>query len=506
MFPPCVLMYITDDKKNIKYFVRWILYFITASFVAVGLNYNFSDDGLRHLAFAQNAVVMKSWGEVFPMSLFDNYDPWFFWDNLLSYVIKISSYDVAHIVVNIFSIFILLIMIDTLFTIEMKRYKNTIVLLSILLLTSVFARYTNLRPDLLSGFYTMGIYIIFKSFDAKRRFLVVFIASLMYLPMYYLFFVYTLAMTMYMFLMRDYKSMFSLLLATSIGFGYYYFQFGAEAFTTLKYILSDEKLRDGLYVGEGLPIFDTLAVVNVKILFLIYLIGVLYLKIKHQNFLINNSLFSLLITLSLLWVGQLRYTSLFSPFFYVLAISFILNLRVRDVKYYFYKARILLLNFFKGYAKNSRNVSFLVIFALFAAFESGLIMKSDYEDTNNEAKAMFSEFKSEKYNNSTILFNTLDKASYYALYSNPTIKEVPSCSIGWDYGTDRFHILYRKMVKKDISSLELRELAEIVDADYLILKLPVNNKKDFDVNKLNCNSFKILKFFGEYLLISRKKS
>lgn len=500
MLPPCVLMYILDDKNNIKFFVRWFIYFIAASFVAVGLGLNFSDDGLRHIAFAANENIMHNWGEVFPYSLFGEYDPWYFWHHLLKFFIDISSYENVHIVVNIVSVFILLILIDAIMNIEMKKYKNLIILLSLIMLSSVFDRYVNLRPDLLSGFYVMSIYIIFKKTNAKYRFLVVFIASLIYIPMYYLFFVYSIAMAMYMFMMKDYKSMLSLFVATAIGFAFYYLAFGKEALDVIMNVLNDEKLRDGLTVAEGQPLFSMINLLNVKVLLLVYLAGMLYLKFTKQELLTQNALLTLLLTLSLLWIGQLRYTFLFMPLFYIFSISLFFNLDRKKLHLIFLKIEKYFVLFFKITQRNNKNVSFILVFSLFVAFEMGMVFYDDHKDASTCNRSSVSEFKKQDYNNSTILFVTLGTDTYLSLYANPTIKTVPSCSIGWLSGDKNLHKIYRKMLNDEIEPDELAGFAKKINADYIFVDLPINKNKELNIDLMNKNGYKIFKIFKRYLI------
>lgn len=76
-------------------------------------------------------------------------------------------------------------------------------------------------------------------------------------------------------------------------------------------------------------------------------------------------------------------------------------------------------------------------------------------------------FTNSKFNNQTILINALSSDIYYALYLNPTIKFVPSCSIGWFEKNDKMKNIYIKMMKpKGINEVQLSELMNFVNAKY----------------------------------------
>lgn len=490
--------------EKINIWARLSLYFLAAVFVSVGIGLGFTDDGLRHLAFAANSDVMHNWGEIFPNSLFGLYDPWNFWHYILSAVIDFSTIKSAHIVVNFFSLFILMILMDQIFHIELKRFKNVIPIFVILSLGLVSSRYTNLRPDLLSGFYVMLVYISFHKFKNYKRVFVIFLLTILYVPMYYLFFIYSGMFVMFSFLVKDYKTIVSLILASIIGLFYYHFMFGEEAFNTIINVLKDEELRDGILIGEGMPLFDILNAISYKALFELYLLVIVVLREKFKETFSKVSLLTLLLSSSLLWVGQMRYYALFLPIFYIIIILIAVNIHSSQIKKIFLYLREQHIFLLKKFYSNNKNISFIFIFILFVIFEMGVYFKTSYNDINVQSEQALKIFKSSKFDNSKILFNTLDKYTYFSLYSNPTIKEIPSCSVGEFKGTREEHRLYKKMIKRDITEEELILFAKKMHPDFIVLKLPINNKSKTNIDKLTNNGFKLLIFFGKNILFSYK--
>lgn len=495
---------VENEKGEVFFPFRLVIYFLTASFLAAGIGLGFTDDGLRHLAYAENRDLMGSWGEVFPLSLFGEYDPWDFWHRFLGVVIDISSYEFAHVVVNIISIFILLTLVDLALLTQLKRFQFLVSVISILITIYSYERYIVLRPDLISGFFVLAIFIFSEKINQNKRFLAVLLLSLAYAPMYYLFFVYTAALGMYMFLIKDFKSVMALAVATILGFSYYYMHFGVESLETIGYILQDESLRDGMNVNEGLPLIQALTVLNVKVLFILYLLLIYYFFSKHQKFLLENKLFTLILTLSLLWIGQLRYTSLFMPIFTIFFVSLFMNLSMSEFDKIIKQIRVLFVNGRRIVLKKKKMGAFVGAIALFVGFEISVIEKHRFSDTKDAALEYIKEMKKPEYKNKRILVNTLDNIEYYSLYASPSLEFIPSCSIGWTDGGERVDRLYKELIKNGLSVQELKELSLLVKADYIFFKPSKGEKIGINLDNLNDRSFKILKTFKDFLIIEVK--
>lgn len=110
--------------------------------------------------------------------------------------------------------------------------------------------------------------------------------------------------------------------------------------------------------------------------------------------------------------------------------------------------------------------------------------------TNNHINSLKNKlfYKNKMFDDKIIVFNTLSSDIYYASYLNPTIRFVPSCSIGWFKGSKKMKTIYVDMMKpKGITAKELKALLTYVHADYFFQVL--NNDKQV-------LSFKSLKKLG----------
>ena len=454
-------------KTYFKYHIHLMIYLISSILFAYYLDVSMLDDGLRHISFANNIEIMHNWGEVFPNSLFGSYDPWYLWHKFLQIAIEISSYEKVHILINSIVLFLLLLLVDVHFRDKIKYdYASLtyIIVLSIVYLSC--HRYIMVRPDLLSG-----LYVIFM-LTQKNRFILPLFITLFYGPFYYLFFIYTGSIGLTYIIQRDWRSLFGTFLGSIIVLIIYLFTDKNGYIQTIINILNDQNLRMGLEVSEGTPlfsIFDNLSYYILLPLFLICSFCVIYWKYEYFR---KNSVATFLVITSILWVNQIRYYILFLPLIVLFLTILILNL---DKKLFFYRVRKILF-FIKKYVSYSKKVKIFYIIAIpytIFALSYAFIGKSKNESLE---KGRF--YSQKEFSNKTILFNSLHIDIYKALYFNPTIKTVPSCSIGWfDDKNKKMKDIYIRMQKDDgISENELRELIDYVDADIYIHYLRNNNQ------------------------------
>ena len=456
-------------------YIHYLILFIASIVFAVTLDIGMLDDGLRHISFAAHKDVMVSWGDVFPYSLFTDYDPWLLWHKFLELLLQFVPYELVHIPVNILALFVLMILIHN-HILKEATYDFAsliyIIVFSITLLTSY--RYTIIRPDLLSGLFVLLILFL------RNRFLPIFILTLCYGPFYYLFFMYTGSLGLVYMIQRKWNAFLGLFIASLIVGIYFLVQGGQEYINVVINILTDQKLRMGLEVGEGEPLFGILTNINYYVLLLIFLggaSGIIYWKYSYFK---ANILATFLIVTSILWVNQYRYYQIFSPIIMIYAFSILVNadkkLFIKWVRKYF----ILTKRYF-SYAKKRPLFYVIAIPYLIAIFAFGYKSHS-YNKILEEAQF----FKNEKYKNKTILFNVLNIDKYKALYYNPTIKIVPSCSIGWFDNSDPImKDIYIRMQKDiGISEEELFSLVKYVNADLYIHYLR-NKEQVLNFEKLN---------------------
>ena len=438
-------------------FFKWSVYFFAAFFYAYFVNLSAGDDGLRHIAFAAHKDLMHSWGQVFPHSLFfTNYDPWFVWDKLISFFLLIFPYKSVHIPINITVLFTLFLLLDALLLKYSSLKKQPMLIFLILaIVTMSLHSYINVRPDLLSGLFIMSVLLFYK------RLFLLFILTICYSSSYYLFFLYTGSLGILFLILREYKTVGTLFIASLLGLGLHLYYGGEEFIKTITYLLTDQTLRDGLSVGEGNPLFSFLKIFNYYVLVLLaWSISFVLIYFKYDYFK-KQHIALLLLIMSPLWLAQVRYSYLLRPLFFLyLAIEsrvILQSLLSRKIQYFCYKIVHII--------KSVQYKTVFIVPALFyTAFMFGFFSR-DVDQTKTLVQKDF--FKNSKFNNQTILLNALSSDIYYALYLNPTIKFVPSCSIGWFENNKKMKDIYIKMMKtKGINELQLSKLMNYVHAKY----------------------------------------
>ncbi|XOB62609.1 hypothetical protein ACMC56_02100 [Campylobacterota bacterium DY0563] len=453
--------------------IKYLIYLFSAFIFAYSINVSMIDDGLRHLSFAYNRDLMKSWGDIFPHSLFTSYDPWFMWHNLLSILIDIFAYSNVHIVVNTLSLFFLLVLIHKHFENESKYdYESVtyIIVFSILYLS--YFRYVLVRPDLLSGLYILYMLTL------KNKFYLTLFVTIIYGPFYYLFFVYTGIIGLTYMIQKDWKSFLGTFLGSSIVLLIYLYIDKVEYLNTILNILNDQSLRMGLEVSEGAPLFNIFKNINYYILLPIFLLSctmIIYLKYDYFS---KNKVATFLLISSLLWTNQVRYYILFLPLILIFVVTVFLNL---NKKILFYRIRKILYLVKKYIAYSKKAFIFYIIAIPYSIFIFSYAFSLDSRDKELDSAKFF---KNEEYNNKIILFNSLDIDIYKALYFNPTIKTIPSCSVGWFEDNKEMKDIYIRMQKDDgVSEKELKKLIDFVGADIYIHRLR-NDKQVLNFKKL----------------------
>lgn len=463
--------------KNKIYFPLYIhltIYILAAFSFAYYLDMSMPDDGLRHLAFSANKDIMNSWGEVFPFSLFDSYDPWFLWHKTIALILSFISFEHVHIFINSVVLFLLMLIIDIYVRNEIKfnfASISYIVVFSIVFFTSF--RYLMIRPDLLSGLFVMYALVL------KNRYLPIFVLTILYGPFYYLFFIYTGSIGLVFLIQKKWKLFFGVFSGSLFAL-FFHLLYDLNGFIkTVKNILIDQKLRMGLEVGEGRPIFDFLGNLNYFVLLPLFLGLAIYLVYKYNNYFKNNSLALFLLISSILWMNQSRYFALFFPLIVIFIISAIMNSNKRVI---LKKLRQLKIFVLKNSLYAKKSIIFYVIAIPYAIFA---LSYSFSTKSMNKDILEASFFKNDMFKNKTVLLNNLHTDIYKALYHNPTIKFVPSCSIGWFEDKDsKMKDIYVRMQKENgITENELFTLIEYIDADFYIHYLR-NKKQILDLDKL----------------------
>lgn len=463
-----------QKKSFFKPYIHYFIYFICAFSYSYALDISFPDDGLRHISFSSNIDIMKSWGNVYPYSLFGDYDPWYGWHFLLSTLLKVISYETIHIYINTFSLFFLMILSDANIRKYVKYDFSSLLYIIVFILTMLTSyRYVMLRPDMLSGLYIMGGLLL------MNRFKSIFILTLLYIPFYYLFFIYTGSLGLVYLVQKKLKLFFGVLTASIIGL-FFHIIYDYEGYTTTVFnILNDQNLRMGLAVKEGVPIFSFLEGFSYIILLPFFFITSAIIIWKNYTFFSKNSLALFLLITSILWINQYRYYHLFFPIICIYIFVIVINL---DKKVLFYNSRKILL-ILKRYFNFSKNKKLFYIVTIPYSIIMLSYIFSSQSLTKEIEKGRF--FKEEIYTNKTILSNKMDKDMFIAHYFNPTIKLIPSCSIGWFENKDKeMKDIYVRLMslEKTVSEKDLKKIIDYTHSDFYIHYL--NSKQKFNFEKL----------------------
>ncbi len=477
-------------------YFKILLYSFAAFIYAYFAGLSLLDDGLRHLAFAKNQDIMLSWGDVFPHSLFlTTYDPWFIWHKILALYLQIFPFESVHIVINTTVLFSLMLLLDALIIkyANIKRTPLTIfIVLTIVLLVS--ARYISLRPDLLSGLYLLLILLL------NKNAMTIFFVTLLYSGSYYLFFLYSGSLALSYLILKEYRTFNALLLGTLFGFIFHLYYGGSDFVRTVSYLLSDQSLREGLGVKEGLPLFGFLTIFNYYALVVtIWSLAALIIY-KKYNYFKKQPLALLLLIMSPLWLAQVRYLELLLPLFVLFAF-----LESNTLLHTFFSRKILY--FIYKFIKILKDVAYRKLFffpaLIYIVLMFGYLMKK-YD--HQEILLQKSYYKDQMFSNKTLLLNTLSNDLYYALYLNPTIKFIPSCSIGWFEDNREMKGLYIKMLSthNTLSEEELNELMEYTGASYY-LHSPSNAKEIFSIVKLEKYHIKPLLIIDNKIIFEKER-
>lgn len=435
---------------------KLLAHLLFAATYAFAVNYGMYDDGFRHIAFAAHKQIMQSWGSVYPFSLFGPYDPWFAWHAIIDFFLLFVPYESVHIAINGVVIFFVSIWVD----IAIRRFVKTDLGVFGIMIAFCVAylsyRYVNTRPDNLSGLFVMYALLLGDFFWAHM------LLSALYSPTYYLFFFYTALVAVVCLITGKKKAFLGVATGSVIGIAAHWLFGGEEFLKTVLYLLTDQKLREGLSVGELNPLFAFLDGMNYTVISLFLLIGALFFGIRYRQKEFFNEIYLFLALSSFMWLLAMRYFALFYPLFFVSIIIFLSDESQRGSVMNYAKncARFISSSF--GEVKNS--FAFAVAALLLIGFGLGF---SARDDSSKKLLDGYGYFKSEEFNNKTVLLNAMNISQYYALYQNPSIHFIPSCSIGWFDGDAKMRALYIKMQKESgITTDELVELIRYTKADY----------------------------------------
>lgn len=445
--------------KSITLLHKISIYLFFAVVYAYCKDYTMFDDGLRHIAFAAYPEVMKNWGDVYPHSLFGSYDPWFAWHAIVRFLLLFAPYESVHILINAIFLFFVALWCDLAIRKFVSRDLGAIAVLAAIAITYLSVRYLNARPDNISGLFAMYALLL------PNRFLPSFALALLYAPTYYLFYFYTATVGLVWLLTKNYRSFAGVFLASVIGLAIHFAIGGREFVEISSYLLSDQKLREGLHVGELAATFAPLEllpnVLNSVVLLLAGVWTVSWLEQKSAK----APIVYFLILSSFMWLQALRYYELFYPILLVSAWHLANHSDFSKIK----SNALKVCSFCKNTLLQAKdNLLFLYGATLIAVF--GFSFFGSAENESKKTMERYSFLAAHEYHNKTILSNAMTDMQYFGLYQNPTLHFVPSCSIGWfDKSDPKMRDIYIRMQKeKGVSEEEIAALARYVKADYYL--------------------------------------
>ncbi len=444
-------------------YIRIFFYALSAIFIAGTLDMSMQGDGLRHIAFAAHPETMKSWAEVYPFSLFGEYDPWHSWHNLLRFFLSFTDVQYLHIVINSIVLFFLMLLLEQYLYRYIKYDFAALIFPMVLILLSLsYVRYVNMRPDLLSGLYVLYALLLLN----RNQYGIAFIVTLLYASNYYLFFLYTGTIGLTALVQRKKYFFFSIFLASLSAFGIHLLYDFSGYIQTVTYILNDQTLREGLQVSEGQSLFPPLSYVNYYLLLLIFLFLSILLIRKYQRFFKYNEIATYLLVSAILWIGQVRYFLLFLPLFNIFILSLFINSNKKQLLYQIRRIYIVVRQSLRHNKKKKKFYREVIIYFLVCAY---IFFDANSHHVNFKIRDFYAD---RRFDNTTIVSSKMYADIYFASYLNPSIHIIPSCSIGWfDDRNSTLKDIYIKMQGIQTEPLTEKELLiflKNVQADYYI--------------------------------------
>ncbi len=448
--------------NTIPPYLRWMIYAFSALLFSYFAGFSMLDDGMRHIAFAAHPEIMESWADVFPHSLFfREYDPWHVWHSIIALYLEFIPYHSVHTAITATVLFLMMLLIDQLLIkYSDMRLGSVHILLVLAIVILGDDRYITVRPDLLSGLYVMAALLF------KERGILLFILTLFYAPSYYLFFLYTGSIGLVYLTLKDAKAFSAVFIASLLGLALHLSLDGTAYLQTVWNLLTDQSLRSGLEVGEGKALFGFLSLFNYYALVLFFGGIITVITYKFYAYFQKQPLALFLLITSILWIIQVRYFLLLrSLMLLYLLIEFrnISNMLLsRRVLYYLFRMWHII-----------RSASSRPLFYLLAIPYTIAMFAYSMQTNETRSKELLQTkgfFSNKKLDNRRFLSNSFNLNTYFALYLNPTLEMIPSCSIGWfEQKSASMKEIYIRMMKPEgIKEEELQQLLAYTRPDYYL--------------------------------------
>jgi hypothetical protein len=458
------------------------------------------DDGWRHLAMALHEDEVKSWGRVFAHSLYGDFDPWFMWHKLLYVISLVSGEQYIHIVINSFVLFLLSIWFFNMLRLYSSIPLWIIIILSIYLpMTS--GRYLFLRPDILSGLFLLYFILLNK----KRS---LFILSILYAPMYYVFWFYFGYLGFVQLILKEYKNMFILAFAMLFGFLFYFYIDFDGYIQITKNVLNNDLLTQGHFVGESQPYLIPISIKNiygssvVLAFLLIFFVLVFYILKPKSKPLYYLVLFAPLIFL------QVRFSALLFPLVQVVILIYTYKLYEMIQKDGLIKVSNQIITQIKqrSYFGDINKIWWrrIIIFIIFGYLISSYISIKNHYKLIEKSYISAKVLQNKEFINKKIMFTKMDTLLYMSVYINPTASYIPGCSLGWvDYDKTNRDTYFKVITAdKTLSVEEFFKFVKYNNVDYIIIQMETN-KMTISKDIMNKYGYKFYKFFENNIIFKR---
>lgn len=491
-------------QKTIINIYYYIIFLISSAIIVSFIGITMPDDGWRHLAMALYPEQIKSWGEVYPHTLYNDYDPWFMWHNLLSSIHNFVETGYIHIVVNSLIYSFLSFWYYLAFN---KFTKLSIVFIIIFSvgLPLLTMRYFFLRPDALSGLFILYFLIL-------RNKILLTIISCLYAPYYYVFWFHMGYLIYVQSVLKEYKNILILIFAILFGFSFYaYIDF--KGFIEISTnVLNNDTLTGKYSVGESNSYLFSTSFVNLigssKLLVLMIIISLLFIYVFKPKTLLTK-IFILYFPLMIL---QFRFLHLLQPIFYLYLISIIYNnyrmIKLKGIIYFINNIKLFIQNrtYFGNLTYNGFKTILIITLILFFTL-TYLKVKSSSTSLERHFKTM--TFLNEKeFRNKKILFSTMSTETYMALFINPTGKYVPSCSLGWVKYDEKDKKTYFNLLinNEEISMKDFFIFLKLNSPDYFIINTASTSNLIFTEFEIMNNGYSFYKIINSKLIFRKNKN
>lgn len=491
-----------NQPKALKFnFVVFFLFLICSILIIKNLGLTMPDDGWRHLAMAFYPDKIVSWERLYPFSLYNDFDPWFSWHYLLSFLINFMDKSTVPIFVNS----IVYTLLSFWYYLAFKRFTEVSTIYTIIFsigLPLLSFRYFFLRPDLLSG-----LFILY--FLTLRNKKILFIIPLLYAPFYYVFWFYFGFIAYVTIILKDYYK--TILIAVSLLFGFlFYSYFDLDGYLRItQFVLNNDLLTQSYSVGESKPFIIPLELKNSLgstnlLLLLVFFSLTIYYVFKPKEILLKY-----VILFIPLFIIQQRFLNLLEPLFYI----FLINLFYSSFKFIEKNGINNYIDRIKNYLKEKTFfLDFPKKFYFFISITIIIIFFiKTFDDYKKETKILEKTFldmqflKENEYKGKRILFSSIGTYGYMSTYLNPTASYIPSCSLGWVTYNQKDKEIYFDLLSNNekITIEDFSSFLKKNSPDYFIIDTKKTSNLKFSDKSIKESGYKFYKIMNSKLIFRK---